>query len=247
MNTNTLKQRAVKKRGDSIQSLIIAGFVLLLLVGAGFTGVHTYNLYYRGLGGDTTASIAAIIPVALIEGVTLLTFAGLFFYFKTEEQKFWGNIGGWAGVAFLAVNTMINHNSNTQHDVPYALSIYAWLMLPVVPVVSLAYIKHILALDPSIKHRQQEAELENTLNDLLMEAEVEVYEHPDVRKALADHKNDLASALSYRIRNRIGYAKAAAIADISGDNVVESKVTNITPAPPVTVASAAVGDGTSKS
>nr|MCW1908147.1 hypothetical protein [Candidatus Saccharibacteria bacterium] len=230
------------KRFDLIQGLIIAGFVLLLLIGAGFTGVHTYSLYYKGLGGNVTASIAAIIPVALIEGVTLLTFAGLFFYFKTEDQKFWGNIGGWGGVIFLAVNTMINHNTNTQHDVPYALSVYAWFMLPVVPVVSLAYIKHILALDPSIKRRQQEAELENTLDDMLMEAEIEIYEHPDVKRALADHKNDLAGALSYRIRNRIGYAKVAAVADITGGQIVDGKATSV---PAASTSNVASGDATS--
>lgn len=206
---NDLDQNRKNKSKDIVGGLIVFTFVLMMLVGAAFTGAHTYNLYYRGLGKNDTAALLAAVPVLLIEGVTLLSIAANFFYFKTPEQKFWGNIASWSGAILLTVNSIIDHNTNAAHDVPYALVVYSWLMLPGIPSLSLIYIKKILSEDPVIKKRQQEAELDSDLNDMLLVAEREVYAHPDVKRAIVDHKNDMSAALASRIRGRIGYAKFA--------------------------------------
>lgn len=204
---NDLDQNRKNKSKDIVGGLIVFTFVLMMLVGAAFTGAHTYNLYYRGLGKNDTAALLAAVPVLLIEGVTLLSIAANFFYFKTPEQKFWGNIASWAGAILLTVNSVIDHNTNAAHDVPYALVVYSWLMLPGIPSLSLIYIKKILGEDPVIKKRQQEAELDSDLDNMLLVAEREVYAHPDVKRAIVDHKNDMSAALASRIRGRIGYAK----------------------------------------
>ena len=204
---NELNKNRKIKNTNIVSGLIVFTFVLMLLAGAAFTGAHTYNLYYRGLGKTDTAALLAAVPVALIEGITLLSIAANFFYFKTPEQKFWGNVASWAGAILLTVNSIIDHNTNAAHDVPYALSVYSWLMLPGIPSLSLIYIKKILGEDPAIKKRQQEAELDSDFNDMLLNAEREVYAHPDVKRAIVDHKNDMSAALAANIRGRIGYAK----------------------------------------
>lgn len=183
---------------DLAGGLIKAFFGMIVMIGAAYTGYHTYNLYSKGLGASGWSEALALIPVGVLEGVILLVMLANMVYFVSPEQKFLARFS-WIGLIILAINTMIDHNINAKQELPWALQMYSLIAVPVIPIIGIMYVKLILEADPAIKQKQEVAQAEARLQRQLVMATAQAYDSETVKRALELRRDDIAEAVGDKI------------------------------------------------
>lgn len=190
-----------EEKTDHIGSVVKGLLVFSMLIGAVFTGYHTHHLFYRGMGETEEAFMFAFIPVMLLEGTVLVTFAAKFYYFTTVKQH---NIGGWAmwgGIAILIANTVLNHTYNTgdQGILKPVLQVYSLVMLPATPILAIVYVKELLGIDPKVIERVDETMHSATINRKLSAMTRDAYNSPQVTEALNAKRDMMADVIAQQI------------------------------------------------
>jgi hypothetical protein len=194
----SFKEMIGGQKREAGKAIAIAGALAMVALGVGFSGYHNYMLFKRGVGAG--GELVAFIPPILLEGSVLLMMLAQFVWFKDPKQKLVAQVVSWVLIAVIAVNTVIDHNTQAQEQLPAWLQTYAVFMLPATPVAMYAIWKLIIDLDPAKRHREQEAAMQQALEAALFQRRMEAIDGETFQQVLDEYRQNQEQREIDRIR-----------------------------------------------
>lgn len=173
---------------------------LMIVVGVIVTAIQTHSLSYNGMRGselyDDWLSVAAWLPVVLLEGTAVGLTLGRLYFFKGTTQRRVGYVASFVVWGVLAFNTIVRFAVGNGGALPAPMLFYVRYILPL-SIVAVPYLwKWLLDLHPESQERiaalEVEAEYANQWralhreqNSMMVDAYRGAMDRPEIKQAVA--------------------------------------------------------------
>src|SRR5262249_47003052 len=172
----------------------------MMVIGVVVTGTMTYSLTHQGMQSSVLwkrwVDVAALLPVALLEGSALALVYGRHHWFRSSEQRSIASVASWVIWILLALTavTHFSFSSTTDPTMQWLLSVYASWVLPlaIVAVPMLAKklydcapesAMRVAVLDAEADFRSELVEIQREQNALMLQSYRQALDTPRVAAA----------------------------------------------------------------
>lgn len=192
-------QRIASNARNSGNGLGFAIAWLMIVVGVVVTAIQTHSLSYNGMRGSELyadwLSVAAWLPVVLLEGTAIGLTLGRLYFFKGTEQRRVGYVASFVVWGVLAFNTIARFAVGNGGALPDPLLFYVRYILPL-SIVAVPYLwkwlldlhpesqERIAALEVEAEYDQQWRTIQREQNEQMISAYRNAMDRPEVKRAV---------------------------------------------------------------